>query len=150
MQRRIRSLQANRLAVLLEFVELRVIHIDGSRDVACLPHIGIARTLGVIAGQSIGAIEMERSTTRGIRAARAVAQCLSLLCACRTMSANLARGDALLLVSEDVACEEIYDAKDDNHDATGNDNLPEGGAQRFLACGLFVQVAKDGDAEDYH
>ena len=63
MQRRIRSLQANRLAVLLELVELRVIHVNGSRDVACLPHIGIARALGVVAGQSIRAIEMERSTT---------------------------------------------------------------------------------------
>lgn len=154
MHRRIRSLQANRLAILLEFVELRVIDIHGGRDVACLPHIGIARTLGVVAGQGIGAIEMERSTARGggvgVGAAGAVAQCLGLLRACRTVSADLARGDALLLVAEDVACEEVDDAEDDDHDAAGDDNLPEGGAQRFLARGLFVQVSEDGDAEDDH
>lgn len=150
MQRRIRPLQANRLAVLLELVELRVIHIDGSRDVACLPHIGIAWALGVIAGQGIGAVEVEGSTARGVRVAGAVAQSLSLLRACRTVSANLTRGDVLLLVSENVACEEVHDAEDDDHDAAGNDNLPEGGAQRFLTCGLFVQVSEDGDAEDDH
>ena len=155
MQCRIRSLQANRLAVPLELVELRVIDIHGGRDVARLPHLGIARTLGVIAGQGIGAIEMERSTARGGgvgvgAAAGAVAQCLGLLRAGRTMSADLARGDALLLVAEDVACEEVDDAEDDDHDAAGDDNLPEGGAQRFLTRGLFVQVSEDGDAEDDH
>ena len=93
---------------------------------------------------------MERSTTRTVRAAGAVAQCLSLLRAGRTVSANLARGNALLFVPEDVACEEVHDAEDDNHDTAGNDNLPEGGAQGFLTCGLFVQVSEDGDAKNYH
>ena len=93
---------------------------------------------------------MERSTARGVRATGTVVQCLSLLRARRTMSANLARGDALLLIAEDVACEEVDDAEDNDHNAAGDDNLPEGGAQRFLTCGLFVQVSEDGDTEDYH
>lgn len=66
------------------------------------------------------------------------------------MCADLTGSDALFLAAEDVACEDVDDAEDDDDDAAGDDDLPEGLPEGFLACGFLVQVAQDGDAEDYH
>ena len=66
------------------------------------------------------------------------------------MSAHLPGRDAEGFVAEDVAGEEVGDAEDDDDDAAADDDAPEGGAEGFLRCGGFVQVAEDGDAEDDH
>ena len=150
MQRRIRPLH-HRLTV-VEFVELGLIHVDRSGDVARLPHLRITWALGIVTRQGIRAIKMEGSSTRAIRGADAVVgrQRRILLCAGGAVGADLAGGDALFFAAEDVACEDVDDAEDYDDDAARDDDLPHGLPEGFLACGFLVQVAEDGDTEDYH
>lgn len=53
-------------------------------------------------------------------------------------------------VTKDVAREDVEGPENDDQDAGGDDDAPKGHAERFLACGLFVKVSKDGNADDDH
>ena len=46
--------------------------------------------------------------------------------------------------------EDVCGAEDADDDAGGDDQTPESGPEGTLGCGLFVQVAEDGDADDDH
>lgn len=55
-----------------------------------------------------------------------------------SVGADLAGGDAELLLAEQVADEDVGNAEDDDEDAGGDDDAPVGGAEGFLARGFLV------------
>ena len=134
-QRRVRSLHPSLLAS-LKFLELRMIDIDRRRNIARLPHVRIARALGIVTRQRIRTLEVERPSTRSRRAAAGAVR--QLLSACSAMGTYLPGCDPLFLVPEDVAREEVDDAKDYDDDAAGDDDLPGGGSEGFLGRGFLV------------
>ena len=148
MQGGIWSLYRHRLTA-LELVELGVIHIDRGTDVARLPDLSIAWALGVVAWQSVRATKAER-TSPGSVASTWTVVCGTLLRTSSAVGTDLAGGDAFLVVAEDVAGEDVDNAKDDDENAARDDNLPEGSPERLLARCLLVQISQDRDAENDH
>lgn len=68
----------------------------------------------------------------------------------RSMSSNLSRCDAFHAVAEDVGRNEVDPAHDEDDDAGGNDNAPEGKAERLLVGSFLVEIAQHVDAQDEH
>lgn len=66
------------------------------------------------------------------------------------MGAIHAGGNTKGRVTENVACEDIDGPENDDQDSRGDDDAPEGYAKRFLACGFFIQIPKDRDADNNH
>ncbi len=66
------------------------------------------------------------------------------------MSTNLSRSDTCLAVAEDVGRDQIDPAEDEDDDAGGDDDTPESEAERLLACGRLIEIAKHVDAEHLH
>ncbi len=114
-----------------------------SRDIALLL-ANLRPRPRMIARQGIRAAQMERATLARRRAVR------DFLGRDGAVGADLAGGDSHGFVAEHEAGEDVEDAEDDDDDAAGDDDLPGAGAEGFFRRGGFVQVAEDGDAEDYH
>lgn len=66
------------------------------------------------------------------------------------MGTHHAGSESELSTAKDVTCEEVDDAEDKGKNAGGDDDTPGMSAKRFLARGLLVEIAEDGDADDDH
>ena len=66
------------------------------------------------------------------------------------MGSNLSCCDALHAVAEDIGSDKIDPAHDEDDDATGDDDSPEGKAERLLVGGFLIEVAEHVDAQDKH
>ena len=67
-----------------------------------------------------------------------------------TVGANHARSDTERAVAEEVADEDVDEAKNAGDDARGDDNLPERHAEGLLGGRRFIEVTKNRDTDDDH
>lgn len=63
----------------------------------------------------------------------------------RAVGADLAGGDALAAVAEDVTRYQVHPAQDEDEDARSNDQAPESKTERLLAGDLLVEIAEHID-----
>lgn len=66
------------------------------------------------------------------------------------VSADLTGGDVEGFLAEQIAREDVGDAQDGDEDAGSDDEAPVVVSEGLFGGGCFVEIAEEGDAEDYH
>jgi hypothetical protein len=66
------------------------------------------------------------------------------------VSADLAGGNTLAAVEEDVARYQVHPTQDEDEDARCDDQAPEGKTERLLTGDLLVEVAEHVDSKYDH
>lgn len=67
-----------------------------------------------------------------------------------TVGADLAGGDALAAVTEDVTCYQVHPAQDEDENTRCDYQTPERKAERLLTGDFFVEIAEHVDPQNDH